>query len=133
MTLTKVGVKILSDFGSLIKSTKLPEMSLTVDLHNYAVLVKGAANLIKWGIEQRDAALLAGAKGATTLLYDGERLLIPGLKSDLIGQNSEFLLELFNPESNDVIIIGTGDLLLSAEIGAKSAALKLLKRLAKSQ
>lgn len=127
MTLTKVGIDILSEFGRLIESTNLSEMSLTVGLHNYAVLVKGAANLIKWGIEQRDAALLAGAKGATTLLYDGERLYMPGLNSDIDDPSIDYLLEHLKPETGDVIIIGTADLLLNAEIGAKSAALKLLK------
>lgn len=129
MTLTKVGIEVLSEFGSLIESTQLPETSLTVGLHNYAVLVKGVADLVKRGVEQRDAALLAGAKGATTLLYDGERLYIPGLNLDIVDSTFDFLLELLNPEPGDVIIIGTGDLLLSAEIGAKSAALKLLKEM----
>jgi len=127
MTLTKAGIDVLSEFGSLIEATQLPEMSLTVGPQNYAVLVRGAAELVKLGVEQRDAALLAGAKGASTLLYDGECLHMPGLKLDIVDPNSEFLLERLNPEPGDVIIIGTGDLLLSAEIGAKSAALKLLK------
>ena len=127
MTLTKAGIDVLSEFGSLIEATQLPETSLTVGPQNYAVLVRGVAELVKLGVEQRDAALLAGAKGASTLLYDGECLHMPGLKLDIVDPNSEFLLERLNPEPGDVIIIGTGDLLLSAEIGAKSAALKLLK------
>lgn len=127
MTLTKAGVKVLSDLRSSLEATQFPETSLTVGLRNYAVLVKGSADQVKRGVEQRDAALLAGAKGATTLLYDGERLHLPGLKLDLDNSTADFLLEHLKPEPGDVIIIGTADTLISAEIGAKSAALKLLK------
>jgi len=127
MTLTKAGIEVLSEFRSFIEATQLPETRLTVGPRNYAVLVKGVADQVKLGVEQRDSALLAGAKGATTLLYDGERLHMPGLKLDIDDPSTDYLLEHLKPETGDVIIIGTADLLLNAEIGAKSAALKLLK------
>jgi len=129
INLTTSGVNLLSYFRSLMKATPLPETSITVAYRNYAVLVKGAASKINRGVEQRDAALLAGAKGATTLWYNGESFLMPGMEGSLENSITCFLREHLNPEPRDVIIIGTADNHLSAEIGAKSAALKLVKSL----
>jgi hypothetical protein len=127
MTLTSSGVNILSHFRGLMKATPIPETSITVSSKDYAILVKGAGDQINQGLEQRDEALLAGADGATTLLCDGERLWMPGMEVDLDPSTTVFLLERLKPESGDVIIIGTSDNPILAEVGAKSAALKLIK------
>lgn len=127
MTLTSQGVNVLSHFRGLMEATPIPETSITVGSRDYAVLVKGAGNQINQGVEQRDAALLAGADGATTLLCDGERLWMPGMEGVLDPSTTGFLLERLKPESGDVIVIGTSDNHVSAEVGAKSAALNLIK------
>ena len=129
MTLTEGGVEVLSYFQGLMRSMEVPPTPSTVSERNYAVLVRGVASLIRLGVEQRDAALLAGARGATTLIYDGERLQMPGVEREVEPELSRLLLEALRPEAGDVIIIGTAEEEAAAEIGAKAAALELIRRL----
>ena len=84
---------------------------------------------IKHGIEQRDAAIMAGAKGATTLIFTKNRLTMPGIKEDVSKSNASILASLSKLIMNegDVIIIGSADEKIRAELGAKTAALQLLK------
>jgi len=129
MILTESGDSIIHDLRRLMVSTEVPETGVTVGSKNYAVLLKGAADRIRLGVEQRDAALMAGAKGATTLLYDGAHFHMPGMDIDLDPSFAQFLLDRLKPGTGDAVIIGTADTLSAAEIGAKTAALKLLKKL----
>lgn len=130
MALTAAGAKLLSELKGRMASTEAPETETTVGPRNYAVLVRGAASRVRSGVEQRDAALMAGAKGATTLLYDGARFQMPGMGAALDPPFTGFLTERLKPEAGDVVIIGTADSLAAAEIGAKAAALELLGELA---
>lgn len=126
MTLTPRGKKLLKDINELISSTHFPETEITVGSENYAILVRGAGEDIRKGIEQRDAAMIAGADGATTIIYDGERLLVPGMDM-VVGPSTEgYLIENLRPNKGDVIIIGSAKDIFDAEMGAKAAALKLL-------
>jgi len=129
LTLTNSGTEALADLLRFMKETELTNMEVTVGSHDYAVLVRQAANHIKNGVEQRDVALLSGAIGATTLVYDGERLYMPGIGLELETSTSESLIEWLKPSKGDVIIIGSSDTIISAEIGAKSAALNLIKKM----
>lgn len=47
----------------------LPASNLTFGNESYCIIARSAANKIASGITQRDAALLAGASGATVLIY----------------------------------------------------------------
>jgi hypothetical protein len=96
---------------------------------SHAVLVKGAVELIRSGIEQRDAAIKVGARGATTLVYRGGRFQMPGVDMEVPEEIRVRLLEGLDVEDGDVIIVGAGDTPLSAEIGAKAAALDLLRHM----
>jgi DNA-binding MarR family transcriptional regulator len=127
MTLTESGREILSGLHELLMSADIPETTMTVDSRNHAVLVYGAAGVVRKGIEQRDQALMAGAKGATTLVREGGRLLMPGMEDPLDPDVIEYIEEAMNPANGDVVIIGSSDDAFLAEIGAKSAALKLLE------
>ena len=53
---------------------------------------------------------------------------MPGIEDDLDSSDTGFLLKYLKPEVQDVIIIGTADNAVSTEIGARSAALELLKK-----
>ena len=53
---------------------------LTISTQDCAVLVKGMADRIGTGYEQRDEAVRAGAVGATTLIVRNGKLLFPGDK-----------------------------------------------------
>ena len=79
------------------------------------------------GIEQRDAALIAGALGATTLICKGGGLLIPGTSEKLDPEINRLILTRLSPGEGDAIIVGSSDDPYLAELGAKSAALELLR------
>lgn len=129
MTLTEGGLEALLELKERMLATKFPETNITVGSRNYAVLVRGAGGSVDKGIEQRDAALIAGADGATTLVYDGEKLIMPGLEVEVDPATTRHILDAFKPCRGDVVIIGSARDSLDAEIGAKSAALKLLERI----
>lgn len=129
ITLTKSGVKLLSELRSWMVSREVPETVVAFGSRNYATLVKQAADKVSRGIEQRDAAIMAGAEGATTLIFDGTRLKMPGLAIDLDISLVSFILTKLGPETNDVVIVGFADDQLSAEIGARTAALELLRKI----
>jgi len=96
--------------------------------YSVGIAVKGAAGLVKMGLEQRDAAVRAGASGAITLVYQGGRLLMPGI-SDVTGEHPDFagrIVEEIKPVEGDVIIISGANNLQDAENGAIAAALATL-------
>ena len=126
MSLTEEGRGVLVELNEATSTSEIPETPLTVGSMNYAVLVKGASAGVNLGIEQRDAALMAGALGATTLIYDGENLLMPGTSEELDPETRRLILTSLSPKKGDVIVIGSSDDRHLAELGAKAAALELL-------
>ena len=124
ISISKKGERFLDEIHSIIKMVKVPNTTDTIGTYNYAVMVKGAFNKVRLGVEQRDAALLVGARGATTIVYK-TYLWIPGMNRKPEMELSEFIEKNLFPEEEDVVIIGTGDTVLTAEIGALSAAICL--------
>ena len=135
---TKKGIK-LSEQGThtlaalqtfISGGIEVPRSALTIGAENYAVLIKGVKRFIRNGVEQRDAALKAGAMGATTLVFNGEKLTLPGMQEPppKMEEVINLLLSRLKPMDGDVIIIGTASDILLAEMGAKTAALELLKQ-----
>lgn len=129
ITLTKSGVELLSELRSWMVSREVPETVIAFGSMNYATLVKQAAEKVAIGVEQRDAAIKAGAEGATTLIFNGNRLNMPGLAVDLDASLVSFILDQLRPETNDVVIVGFADNQLSAEMGARTAALELVRKI----
>ena len=127
MSLTEEGREVLAEANQVISSSEIPETSLTVGSNNHAVLVRGASAKVGLGIEQRDAALIAGALGATTLICKGGGLLIPGTSEKLDPEINRLILARLSPGEGDAIIVGSSDDPYLAELGAKSAALELLR------
>lgn len=131
ITFSEQGRKLLSNSRSWIsEGIEVPNSLLTVGRFNIAVLVRKAAHGVRRGIEQRDAAIKAGALGATTLIFSRNKLTMPSSEEDVFKGLStvrEMLLSKLSPKENDVIIIGSAENKTSAEIGAKMAALELLK------
>jgi hypothetical protein len=127
MKLTPRGLKLLNEFKEKIPACEFPETDMTVGPRNYAILVRNAGRNVSKGIEQRDAALIAGAEGATTLVYDGRRLRMPGVEMDIDTLTEKYVLEKLTLGEGDVVIIGSASDPFDAEMGAKSAALKLLE------
>jgi predicted transcriptional regulator len=111
---------------SIPREMDIAKCSVALGKFNHAVLLKNMAYTIKSGIEQRDAAIKAGAVGATTLLCKNERLVLPGTGEDLMRNDQKIhslIMEKLSPEQNDVIIIGSSQSKKISEMAAKSAAL----------
>lgn len=129
MTLSKGGALLLNSLNEKMTSCQFPVSQITVNEKNYAVLIRGGARGIKQGLEQRDYALIAGARGATTLIRGGSEVFIPGAQEKIEISVNDFIENTMHPNNGDVIIIGSSEDLHKAEIGAKVAALKLLEKI----
>jgi len=137
ISLSERGRKVFSELRTVLsKQVEVSPSSLTVGRFNVAILVRDVADAVKYGLEQRDAAIMAGAKGATTLIFSKNRLAMPSTEEDVFKRSKgihDFLLSELNPKDGDVIIIGSADEKVRAEFGAKMAALELLKTIYRSK
>ncbi|MEM0365304.1 MAG: DUF4443 domain-containing protein [Candidatus Nitrosocaldus sp.] len=127
--LTSKGKDLYARLSSMIVAeTSIPKCSLTVGESNYAVRVKGIANAIRSGVEQRDAAIKVGALGATTLVYRGSMFIMPGSNNNVYIKEQDAIdrLNELMPEEDDVIIIGSAYNVKVAELAAKYAAITTL-------
>jgi hypothetical protein len=130
ISLSAAGKRVLSHLKAVVsEQIDVPSTPLTVGAFNIAVGVRGMKNFVGRGLEQRDAAMMAGAKGATTLVFTKNRLKMPGDEEDLSKTDPSIFAALSKLSLNegDVIIIGSADEKIRAELGAKTAALELLK------
>lgn len=129
--MTEKGKSIYSHLRiSIPTELNVPKSSVALGKFNYAVLLKKYNFAIKSGIEQRDAAIKMGAKGATTLLYEGGRFVMPATEGTADPFHTEpeiheLLINRLKPiEDGDAIIIGSDDVSKKrAELASKSAAL----------
>jgi len=132
ISLSETGKKLFSNLRSKISVCKeVPRSPLTIGTCNIAVLVRDSAEGVGSGMEQRDIAIKSGATGATTLIFSSNRLLLPTAEKNISESMPELydkLVTQFTPKENDVIIVGSGEKRELAEIGAKMAAIKLLKK-----
>ncbi len=127
ISISKKGQRILNEAHSVISSgAEAPATDDTVGASNYAIIVKSGSAKIRRGLEQRDAALLAGAKGATTITRERGTLIIPGMDRAPSEALRSFVEKCFRVEDGDAVVIGTGDTAVEAEIGAYAAALSLV-------
>jgi hypothetical protein len=130
ISLSGTGRELLSSLRTVLsKQVEVPLTPLTVGRFNVAVRVAHMKNFVKYGLEQRDAAITAGAKGATTLVFTKKELVIPGTGEKVSETGSLVVAALIELglEEGDVVIVGSADAKMSAELGAKTAALELLK------
>lgn len=101
---------------------------LTFNERAIGLLVRRGARRARMGIEQRDAAVRAGAMGAT-ILVQRTKLHLTGSFEDegLIGKDTEKeLRSLFSPSEGDAIVLAYADDKRLAERGAWAAALTLM-------
>ncbi len=129
--LTGSGHSILDELNAKLGTKKkVARSSVTVGNYNFGILVKGAANRIKSGIEQRDAAVRVGANGAVTFVVKHGELVMP-LPAGSVTKGPEnvarAIKEAFEPHENDVIIIAGADSERYAEEGAMAAAWVLIE------
>jgi len=109
---------------------RLGKSELTLDSCSVAVLVKGGLDRVKAGLEQRDAAVMAGALGATTLVFVGEKLTAPSISQDVARDFPTAysqIVKRIRLEEKDVVVIGSAQTWGKAEYGAIAAAWTLVE------
>ncbi|MEM3700493.1 MAG: DUF4443 domain-containing protein [Candidatus Bathyarchaeia archaeon] len=128
--LTKKGLSLWKEYKTIFKEKiEIEKNELTLAEYNFAILVKNHAHKVKSGMEQRDAAVMVGAKSATTLLFKGQRLIIPSVSNNVaedFPKAASQILSFLKPEENDVIIIVSANTPEKAHHGALAAAWALL-------
>ena len=131
-TMSERGRKIFEQMSQFIcGETQIPMSSISVSKFNYAVLLRYVKFAIKQGVEQRDAAIKLGAKGATTLVYKDGKFLIPGSRYNALKDEKKIdklLKDKLKPVNDDIIIIGSDDSnIVLSELASKAAALYTLE------
>jgi len=122
--LTNTGMDLKRKTRMDIAPVAIPE--LTIGECNFAARIPRVAHQVSFGCEERDAAIAAGATGATTLVFVNGKLMFPGseyLVDPTIGNE---IKSVFNLRNDDVVVIGTGKTIQSAEIGAIVAGIYIM-------
>jgi predicted transcriptional regulator len=127
--LTKKGMDVWQRFEEIFpKRVDLPKTQLSDSEFNHAFLVRDSAQKVGSGIDQRDAAIIAGARRALVVVSKKGCLCIAQI-SDCVEKdypNAAKILKELNPQDNDVIIIAGADSALRAERGAFAASWSLV-------
>jgi len=108
-----------------VRKAEIGKNELTDASHTYAILIEDHGHKLKSGMEQRDAAVIAGAKTATTMMYKARRLNIPSVTENAekdFPKASDKVLKLLKPVENDAIIIVGADNQAKAVYAAMAAA-----------
>ena len=94
----------------------------------FGVRISKGSDFIGDGIAQRDAAIKAGASGATTLIYVDDRLRFPSTLEnveELYPSEALYIIDELTPTNGDVLILCWADSPARAFEGAISAALSI--------
>jgi hypothetical protein len=130
--LTEKGRRFLDSIRTQISGgVAVPPSRASVDRYSIAVLVRGAGEmaLSSAGIPQRDAAMMIGSRGASTMVYRSGRLVFPGMYEDLRQLDrvlADSLVDLLAPAEGDAIVLGSAADPDTANLGAIAAAATLL-------
>jgi predicted transcriptional regulator len=130
-TLTQKGIVLWNEYQSIVKKTRIEKNELTFAEYSFAVLVKKSGHKVRTGMEQRDAAIVAGARGATTILFKKGLLVFPAVDRNLkrdFPEASNQIARLLKPQEDDTIIVVSSDDITKAEHGALAAAWTLVDR-----
>lgn len=99
---------------------------LTIGKADCVIRIPNMASKVKYGCEERDNAIKAGAIGATTLICSEGTIIFPGSEYRVDPKIESKIKERFIIKNDDVIIIGTADEYKSAEVGAVTSGLELI-------
>ena len=129
-TLTDKGMSVWKNFEDAFpKRVEIGKTVLTTSEYNFAFLVKNKGDKVKSGIDQRDAAIMGGARRALVLVFKKGRLIIESVSNSIkkdFPEAAHVILKDLNPEDNDVIIIAGSDNPLKAKRGAFAASWVLI-------
>ncbi len=128
--LTKKGLEIWRQFEEIFpKRVKIVKSELAESEFNFAFLVKNSGQKVESGIDQRDAAIIAGARKALVIVLKNGHLCIESVSDCMEKQYpivARLILEELMPQDNDVIIIAGADSMLKAKRGAFAASWSLI-------
>ena len=124
IVLTAKGVEFKKSIHMDVANVAISD--LTIGDKDCAIRVSKMARNIRYGCEERDAAIRSGATGATTLVYSNGKLIFPGSDYPVDSDVESKIRSVFNLKNDDVVIIGTGSTQESAEMGAAIAGLTIM-------
>ncbi len=128
--LTDKGLSVWKDFEAAFpKRVEFPKTALTTSAYSYAFLVKNRGGRVKSGIDQRDAAIMGGARRALAIVFRNGSLTIKSISTSLekdFPEAAKIILEELEPTDNDVVIIAGADSPLKAKRGAFAASWVLI-------
>jgi predicted transcriptional regulator len=129
-SLSKRGLEIWGQFEQVFpKRVEIPKNELIESEFCFAFLVKNSGQKVRSGIDQRDAAIIAGARKALVIVFKDGHLCIESV-SDCIEKDypkaAGKIFKEFAPEDNDAIIIAGADSALRAKRGAFAASWSLI-------
>ena len=129
-TLTDKGLSVWKNFvDAFPKRVEIGKTALTTSEYNYAFLVKNKGHKVKSGIDQRDAAIMGGARRALVIVFKNGCLMIESVSNSVekdFPEAANEILKNLKPEDNDVIIIAGADNPLKAKRGAFAASWVLI-------
>ena len=125
--LTKKGIQFVKKIFDVIPyDCTVKKCEIAQGKYNHAIIVKDFSTLIGNGMQQRDYAILYGARGATTLVYRNGQFVFPRGKSDMLFDDLEtmnYLVKKLNPSNGDVVIIASANEPFIAKISAVNSVL----------
>jgi hypothetical protein len=129
--LSRKGAEIWGQFEEIFpRRIAISKSDLSSSDFNHAFLVRDCGQKVRSGIDQRDAAIIAGAKNALVIVYRNGHLRIESvsecLEKDYPQAASQIINEL-DPKENDVVIVAGADSALRAKRGAFAASWSLIK------
>jgi predicted transcriptional regulator len=128
--LTDKGLNVWKNFKAVFpRREELGKTALTTSAYSYTFLVKNKGDRVKSGIDQRDAAIMGGARRALVIVFKNGSLMIESISNSLekdFPEAADVILKDLKPEDNDVIIIAGADSLLKAARGAFAASWVLI-------
>jgi predicted transcriptional regulator len=128
--LTKKGLEKWKKFEEFFpQRTEIEQNELTNSAYNFAFLVKDCGHKIGSGIEQRDAAIMGGAKRAIAIVSRNGHSVIDSVSNSIEGEFPDAtskILKNLKPQDNDVIIVAGAETLVKAKRGAFAAAWVLI-------
>jgi hypothetical protein len=128
--LSRKGEKEYQKIRSLLSWSSLVDAGpLKLGDAGWAVVARGAAGKVRYGIEQRDAAIKAGAGGAFTAVFRSGRFTVPGegIDCEKNGPGEPWLTVRKAPVADgDVAVVTGSSNEEDAENGALAAFLTLV-------
>ncbi len=129
-SLANKGLEVWRQFEQVFpKRIEIQKSELSESEFNFAFLVKNSGQKVRSGIDQRDAAIIAGARKALVIVFKNGHLHIESV-SDRIEKDypkaASQILKQLAPEDNDVIIVAGADSALKAKRGAFAASWSLI-------